>query len=216
MESAAAEGFPTGRGTARRGALELHFVGGWLDNMAAEGTRPFTLDGVAWPSVEHYFQAHKHPGAEGAARVREIRAAPTPSEAKRRSYAAGGSFAAHAERWEAVKVAVMYTGLRGKFTQHEDMRGWLLATRGLSIVEHCRDAVWGDGAPSFATEQRGAGSNLFGLCLTALRLELQGAAVCAEDRRLLEGSEELRRFREEVLAPQLLAMEGGERIVVAD
>ena len=88
MESATpAEGFPTDRGTVRRGGSELHFVGGWLDNMAAEGARPFTLDGTGWPSVEHYFQAHKHPGADGAARVREIRAAPTPSEAKRRSYA---------------------------------------------------------------------------------------------------------------------------------
>ena len=38
--------------------------------MAAEGTRPFTLDGVAWASVEHYFQAQQHPAEFAAVRGR--------------------------------------------------------------------------------------------------------------------------------------------------
>ena len=200
--------FPSDAGVAVRDG-DLHFVGGWLDNMAPAGTRAFTLEGVDWHSVEHWFQAHKHPGREGQARVQQIRAAMLPQEAKRCSFLPGGNF--DPAQWEAVKVAVMYAGVRGKFSdpRNADMREWLLGTRGLRIVEHCPDAVWGDGArrpdaPSTRMSTcahapghmpthclracpgarayaclrahrfdapTGAGANLLGLCLTALRME---------------------------------------------
>ena len=50
---------------------------GCLSNFARHG---FAVDGVYWPTVEHYFQAQKAAGTEDGERIRR---AHTPKEAKR-------------------------------------------------------------------------------------------------------------------------------------
>jgi ribA/ribD-fused uncharacterized protein len=130
---------------------------------------PVRLEGVKWPTSEHYFQARKF--AEES--VREaIRAAPTPMDA-----AELGRSRARPLRpdWEAVKAAVMREAVLAKFSQHPDLRRALLWTGEATLVEHTRrDAVWGDGGD-------GRGRNLLGRILMDARARLRAeAAALAE------------------------------------
>ena len=197
---------------------QLHFAGTWLCNMSQAGARECRINGVEWPSVEHFFQAHKHTGPAGGARVQQIRACESPFLAKKLSYQPGSSFIA--QQWEGVKLAVMYAGVRGKFTdpRNSDMLQWLLNTRGLYIVEHCRDAVWGDGVESSQEQQSGPGSNWLGLCLTWLRIELSREL----ELPLLGDGELLERYQAEfdafraTLEEHTRRLEEAEQIVITN
>jgi ribA/ribD-fused uncharacterized protein len=144
--------------------MTLRFYGhtngphGCFSNFSAH---PFTLDGLVWPTSEHYFQAQKFPGLEWA---EEIRLAPNPMKAKRM----GGS-RAHPLRkdWERVKEDVMRLALEAKFTQHASLREVLLATGDQTLVEAApRDYYWGCGA-------KGTGRNRLGYLLMELRTKLK-------------------------------------------
>merc|ERR1719362_2048374 len=150
----------SGRG-GLRGIVDgvLYFHGGmpewaWLDNIACQV--PITLDGLEWPSTEHYFQAQKFAGTP---MVEQVRAAHGPMEAKRLGRA--GHLRSD---WEDVKYDIMLNAVRAKFEQHAELREKLLATAPCNIVEHCGDAEWGDGGD-------GSGRNLFGKVLTQVREE---------------------------------------------
>ncbi|KAG2431801.1 hypothetical protein HXX76_009296 [Chlamydomonas incerta] len=89
-----------------------------------------------WPSVEHYYQAHKFSGAqhpEAAAVMEAIAAAPSPEEAAR--------IGRRTERtrpellrkdWGSAKLGFMEAALRAKFRTHAGPRAMLLATAGVS------------------------------------------------------------------------------------
>eukprot|EP00208_Stichococcus_sp_RCC1054_P000168 CAMPEP_0206145818 /NCGR_PEP_ID=MMETSP1473-20131121/28590_1 /ASSEMBLY_ACC=CAM_ASM_001109 /TAXON_ID=1461547 /ORGANISM="Stichococcus sp, Strain RCC1054" /LENGTH=650 /DNA_ID=CAMNT_0053542175 /DNA_START=146 /DNA_END=2099 /DNA_ORIENTATION=- len=130
-----------------------------------------------WPSVEHYYQAHKFASAAAtdpaaASLVQAIRAASSPEEA--------AALGRRAEReqphllppdWATVKLSVMLDAVRAKFAQHAGPRAMLLATASgklgpLELVEDSpHDAFWGCGAD-------GTGSNHLGRILTRVRSEL--------------------------------------------
>jgi predicted NAD-dependent protein-ADP-ribosyltransferase YbiA (DUF1768 family) len=69
---------------------------GWLLNFSGHG---FVLDGVHWPSVDHYYQAQKYPHSDAAERIRRA-----PLKARKagqdRSLLPRGN-------WEAAKEEVM-------------------------------------------------------------------------------------------------------------
>ena len=68
--------------------------------------------------------------------------------------------------WESVKVEIMRTALKAKFTQHDDLQEILLSTGDAAIVEHTeRDSFWGDGG-------NGSGKNMLGKLLMQIRDEL--------------------------------------------
>lgn len=68
--------------------------------------------------------------------------------------------------WESVKVAIMKRALLAKFTQHQELKDMLLATKDAKLVEHIEhDNYWGDGGD-------GKGKNMLGKLLMALRSEL--------------------------------------------
>lgn len=123
----------------------------------------FTLKGVVWPTVEHYFQAQKFAGTP---HEEAIRRAASPLIAARM-----GRSRARPLRpdWETVKEAVMLEALRAKFTQRADLGEQLRATGDAPLVEHrARDTYWGDGPD-------GHGQNRLGVLLMRVRAELARA-----------------------------------------
>src|SRR3954453_12385352 len=109
--------------------MPLRFYGiadGPFSNFSAHA---FILDGLEWPTSEHYFQAQKFPGTQWA---EQIRLAPNPMKAKKM----GGSRKHPLPRdWERVKEDVMRRALAAKFAQHADARALLLATGDETLIE---------------------------------------------------------------------------------
>jgi ribA/ribD-fused uncharacterized protein len=133
---------------------------GELSNFASF---PINIDGKLWPTSEHYFQAQKF---EDAAYREKVRNANSPMLAAR----LGRDRKQKLRRdWESVKVGVMRTALRAKFSQHESLRALLLSTGDAKLVEHTEnDAYWGDGGD-------GSGENMLGRLLMEIRLEMKSA-----------------------------------------
>lgn len=124
---------------------------------------PVEIDGRMWPTTEHYFQAQKFHGFPDE---EEVRLAASATVAARMGRSRRRPLRPD---WEAVKLEVMRTALRAKFTQHERLRDLLLSTGDRPIVERRdADAFWGDGKDR-------NGRNMLGRLLLELREEL-----CAE------------------------------------
>ncbi|MFD0724794.1 NADAR family protein [Lysobacter brunescens] len=125
---------------------------------------PIRIDGVTWPTTEHYFQAQKF---EDAAYRQRIRKAHSPMEAARM----GRDRKMKLRRdWESVKVSVMHAALLAKFRQHGDLRALLLSTGDAKLVEHTEnDEYWGDGGD-------GHGRNMLGQLLMRVRERLVAEA----------------------------------------
>jgi ribA/ribD-fused uncharacterized protein len=121
---------------------------------------PVALDGVTWPSTEHYYQAQKFADAE----LREqIRKAAQPIIAK--SLADKYKDRIRAD-WDAVKDEVMYRAVKTKFESHRKLRDMLLATGNEDIAECApTDYYWGVG-------KDGTGQNRLGQILERVRAEL--------------------------------------------
>lgn len=120
---------------------------------------PFTdVEGIVWPTIEHYFQAMKSTSSQ---KRQEFARLTTPLKAKR----AGRKVALRSD-WEQVKVSVMCTALTYKFTQNLDLQEKLLATGDEVLHEDSPyDFVWG---------WQDGGQDLLGKCLMQIRSELIG------------------------------------------
>jgi len=143
----------------------VHGPYGCFSNFSPHG---FELDGVYWPTSEHYFQAQKFTGEHAAA----IRNAKSPMAAKRM-----GQSRKHALRsdWERVKEGVMSAALEAKFTAHAELRETLLSTGDARIVEAApHDAYWGAGPD-------GRGKNRLGVLLMRLRDRFRDRARTTAD-----------------------------------
>lgn len=137
---------------------------------------PVTIEGLEWPTTEHYFQAQKFVGHPHAERIRtvssctqckklgQVRTVPMRSD------------------WEKVKHDVMYTACLAKFTQHASLKKILLSTGNALLVEHTRnDKYWGDGGD-------GSGKNMLGKTLVRVRDTLRSQeGIQGEDQA--EGAE---------------------------
>ena len=110
---------------------------GCFSNFSRHGIQ---MDGVWWPTTEHYFQAQKFAGTE---HVEAIRQAQSPKIA-----AGMGRSRKRPLRpdWESVKVDIMRQAVLKKFETHEEIRSILLATGSEEIVENApSDYFWGCG-----------------------------------------------------------------------
>lgn len=130
---------------------------GWCSNFAPY---PNAVDGKEWPTSEHYFQSQKF---EDESLRERIRSADSPAEAAK--IGRNRSLPLR-DDWEQIKMEVMRTALRAKFTQHRSLRDALIQTGEAEIVEHTNnDSYWGDGGD-------GSGANMLGKLLMEIREEL--------------------------------------------
>lgn len=128
-----------------------------LSNFAPPGVE---IDGIYWPTVEHFFQARKF--AEPEIRER-IRRAATPKDA--RSLGQNRAFSLHPD-WDSIREKVMLQALRVKF-RTPAARELLLSTGNRMLVESSPfDYFWAAG-------QDGTGQNKLGHLLVQVRLELR-------------------------------------------
>jgi ribA/ribD-fused uncharacterized protein len=134
---------------------------GWLSNFSEHG---FTLDGVRWPSVEHFYQAQKYVGTEAAERIRQADSAPIA-----RKIGQDRSLHPRAD-WDSVKEEVMRRAIWAKFEQNRQLRELLLATGDEELVHESRsDRFWG-------RNRDGAGENRLGAILIEVRQSLREPA----------------------------------------
>ena len=127
----------------------------FLSNFSAS---PFTVNGVVFPTMEHYFQAMKATNQED---VLEIAKASTPSKAKQL-----GRKVKIRPDWEYVKKDIMLEGLRKKFAIPE-LRQKLLDTGDAYLEE---GNTWGDRCWGVCN---GIGENNLGKLLMRVREEIR-------------------------------------------
>ena len=119
---------------------------------------PFMFQGRQYPTVEHFFQAHKAKTYEDFI---SVLVEPTPKGAKQ-----VGRKIKMREDWETVKDTIMLEGLRAKFSI-KGLREKLLATGDEELIEgnHWHDTYWG--------VCNGVGKNKLGKMLMQVREEIR-------------------------------------------
>ena len=126
---------------------------------------PIEIDGVMWPTSEHYYQAYKYNEPE----LREwVRAAKKPYEAAQR-----GRDKSKPKRkdWKQAKDAIMEKALVAKFSQYPQLQELLLSTGDAVLYEHTKnDCYWGDCGNR-------KGKNKLGKALMAIRKRLKNGTL---------------------------------------
>jgi len=119
------------------------------------------IDGVIWPTSEHYYQAQKFTIGEYK---EHIRCCATPMQAKSEAHKFAKQFGR--TDWMSIRESVMLTALRAKFAQHPDLAIKLLSTEDRKLIERtASDKYWGDPGD-------GTGQNRLGHLLMQVRAEL--------------------------------------------
>ena len=143
--------------------MPIHFYSkspeySWLSNFSEHG---FKLDGVHWPSVEHFYQAQKYAGTEAAERIRQ---ADSPLKAKK---AGQDQSLTPRPDWDEIKEDVMRRTVRAKFEQNHRLRELLLDTGDEELIHESRsDLFWG-------RNQDGIGDNRLGAIIMEVRQSLR-------------------------------------------
>lgn len=115
------------------------------------------MDGLWWPTVEHYFQAQKFEDTSYQEKIR------TSSSAKIAAELGRSRKVQIKTNWDAVKRSIMKDAVLKKFQTHDKLKDLLLTTKNLRIVEgSINDYYWGCG-------QDGSGKNELGKILMEVR-----------------------------------------------
>ncbi|MBF9220070.1 NADAR family protein [Hymenobacter ruricola] len=135
----------------------------------------FVVAGVTYRSTEHWMMAEKARLFADDAALARILAAPSPAEAKKLGRGIQGF---EPERWDAHKYQIVRAGNLRKFSQHPDLKKFLLDTGDRILVEASPvDAIWGIGlaadSPDAENPARWQGPNLLGFALMEVRDELR-------------------------------------------
>jgi ribA/ribD-fused uncharacterized protein len=143
----------------------------------------FTVDGVSYPSAEHYMMAAKARLSGDAEACEKILAAPHPGTAKELGRQVRGF---DEQRWAEHRFNAVVTGNMAKFSQHGQLRDFLAGTGSRVLVEASpRDRVWGIGLAAdderAGSPERWQGLNLLGFALMQVRHQLRarGAGLAA-------------------------------------
>jgi hypothetical protein len=134
-----------------------------------------TVDGVTYPSAEHYMMAAKALLFDDAEIAARIQAAPHPGAAKMLGRQVRGF---DEQRWAQRRFDLVVTGNLAKFGQHPELRDFLLGTSSRILVEASPlDRIWGIGLAAdderATSPQLWPGLNLLGFALMEARDQLR-------------------------------------------
>lgn len=160
----------------------LHFWGhvpkvpGRLDESCLSNWFParFDVDGIGYPTTEHFMMAEKARLFGDLATREEILASASPGAAK----SLGRKVAGFDEQtWIANRFGIVVRGNLAKFSQHADMGDLLRRTGTKVLVEASpRDRIWGigmgKGHEDAGDPMRWQGMNLLGFALMEVRSRL--------------------------------------------
>ncbi|MGX5184952.1 NADAR family protein [Streptomyces avermitilis] len=141
----------------------------------------FTHDGVRYATAEHWMMAAKARLFGDTDSERVVLADASPVAAKQAGRAVRGF---NEQVWIRERYGIVLTGTHLKFTQHPDLRDFLLSTGDALLVEASRyDRIWGIGRaaedPCCTDPARWRGLNLLGFALTQTREGLRAEAARA-------------------------------------
>jgi ribA/ribD-fused uncharacterized protein len=134
----------------------------------------FEVDGVHYPTAEHYMMAEKARLFGDEAVCAQILSSKTPKMAKDLGRAVRGF---DSTIWQQQRVAVVERGNLAKFAQNPALLRYLLSTGDQVLVEASPyDTIWGIGLaendPRASNPLQWRGQNLLGFVLMAVRLRL--------------------------------------------
>jgi ribA/ribD-fused uncharacterized protein len=137
-------------------------------------TAPFTVEGNRYPTAEHYMMAGKAKLFGDDDALARILSASSPGAAKRYGREVRDF---NEETWVAERSRIVEEGVRAKFSQHDALGAFLVATKKRVLVEASpKDRIWGVGLA--ADDERATnpllwnGLNLLGFALMRARARL--------------------------------------------
>ncbi len=134
---------------------------------------PFDVDGVRYPTAEHWMMAAKARTFGDDHALQQVLAARDPEQAKQLGRRVRGFDSA---AWAAVAYGVVVEGNRHKFAAASPERDYLRGTGAAVLVEASPvDLIWGSGRgeePADLLPSRWTGRNLLGFALMDVRDEL--------------------------------------------
>ena len=137
---------------------------------------PFIVDGVNYPSAEHFMMAEKARMFGDLSIRSQVLGAGTPAEAK----ALGRRVENFDDAvWNDHRFGIVVMANEAKFSQNAALRSFLMETGDRVLVEASPvDSVWGIGLaadhPDAAVPARWQGLNLLGFALMEVRCRLRG------------------------------------------
>ena len=136
---------------------------------------PFVVNDLKYQSAEHFMMAEKARIFSDFDSWNKIMVSQTPAEAKKLGRGVRGF---DQKVWEKKRYEIVKQANYHKFSQHEDLKLFLLETKSRVLVEASPvDAIWGIGLPAEHehAEQpcRWRGLNLLGFALMEVRDKLQ-------------------------------------------
>ena len=153
-----------GHRPARDGSITASCLSQWWP-------APFTVDGVTFPTAEHYMMWHKAQLFGDAEIAGQVLTAGHPGEAKKLGRLVRNF---DEDRWVAARYDIVVAGSVAKFGQNPDLKAFLLGTGNRVLVEASPlDRVWGIGLaaddPRASRPEEWLGLNLLGKALMEAR-----------------------------------------------
>ena len=154
--------------------------GAILSNFAST---PIRVDGLEWPTVEHYYQASKLGTVRSTAAEqlwRDIRSTASPAQAREAARAHAAQLSPM-DDWDERRLGIMAEALEAKFAPGTEAAEYLLSTGDRDLVH---ETPWGrNGDPFWGAGRNDDGRNLLGAMLEQCRIALRAGG--APDRATL-------------------------------